>query len=294
MLANTEIVPTHLRGKPEHIYAIILTGHEIGISPTNALQSFASINGKLTMSAELMRALILGAGHSLSFTESSTTSCTIVGRRKGTGDTATVTYSKEDAERAGLWNSNTWKKYPRQLLSARATTELARLLFPDLIKGISYTPEELGGEWSENDDNSKPTFHVEHAAIEGEIIDDTSDIDEPGIAIEPDTSREDERQDPPEPAVDKRKIEYPDRQQPEGYEYVRDKQETLGAIAKNEWATDKQIQMITDLIARLQQDLQNTEYEARQTLYDGRTPDQLTKKEASTHIKYIKSLTEED
>lgn len=168
ILSNTEIVPAHLRGKPDHIYAIILTGHEIGIAPSTALQSFASINGKLTMSAELMRALILGAGHSLSFPESSTTSCTITGKRKETGDTATVTYTKEDAERAGLWTSHTWKKYPRQLLSARATTELARLLFPDIIKGVSYTPEEIGGEYIEDQD--KITFEVEDAHVNDEPV----------------------------------------------------------------------------------------------------------------------------
>lgn len=169
VLSNTEVVPQHLRGKPEQVYAIILAGDDLGISPTAALQSFASINGKLTMSAELMRALILGAGHSLSFPESTTESCTIVGRRKDTGDTATVTYTKEDAERAGLWGSHTWKKYPRQLLSARATTELARLLFPDLIKGISYTEEELGAVYSED---QEPRFTVENATIEGETIEE--------------------------------------------------------------------------------------------------------------------------
>ena len=44
VLSNTEIVPSHLKGKPDHIYAIILTGHELGIAPSTALQSFASIN----------------------------------------------------------------------------------------------------------------------------------------------------------------------------------------------------------------------------------------------------------
>ncbi len=190
VLANTDIVPSHLRGKPAQIYAIVSIGDTLGIAPATAVQSFASINGQVTMSAELMRALILGQGHSITFPVSTRSECVIKGRRKETGDECVVEYTLEDAQIAGLCGIKdgkayarsrsgqplSWEKYPRQLLAARATTELARLLFPDIIKGVSYTPEEIGGDYIEDD--NKISFQVESATIDGNaIVTPDDDID---------------------------------------------------------------------------------------------------------------------
>ena len=42
---------------------------------------------------------------------------------------------------SGLLGKDVWKKYPADMLVARATSRLARLVFPDTT--IGYTPEEL-------------------------------------------------------------------------------------------------------------------------------------------------------
>jgi hypothetical protein len=48
----------------------------------------------------------------------------------------------EDARRAGL-AKNMYEKYPATMLYNRAMSLLARQLFPDVIKGAGYAPEEL-------------------------------------------------------------------------------------------------------------------------------------------------------
>lgn len=274
VLSNTEIVPAHLKGKPDHIYAIIMTGHEIGIAPSTALQSFASINGKLTMSAELMRALILGAGHSLSFPESTTTSCTIIGKRKETGDTATVTYTKEDAERAGLWTSHTWKKYPRQLLSARATTELARLLFPDIIKGVSYTPEEIGGDFIE--ENDSPKFEVQNAHVNDEPIHDELPMDE---AYEPLTEIFEEPMQQLDELIDN--TFNPDEQKTKLVGNITEPQMRKIMATKTTWKTTK-----PELSEKLE-----SWFEMK---FQDRSHKTLTKQEASEYIEYIEYLKASD
>lgn len=141
-IAATDFVPTAYRGQPAAVAAAILAGRELGIGPMTALQHLHVIEGRPAMSAQLMRALVLAAGHQLRIVEATTTRCTIAGTRKG-GTEAAVTWTMDDAKRAGLAGRPSWSRYPRQLLLARATGELCRGIFPDVIGGMAYTVEEI-------------------------------------------------------------------------------------------------------------------------------------------------------
>lgn len=145
---RTEFVSSALRGRPEAVVACILAGHEVGIGPLQALSKIYVVDGKPTMSAELMRALVLRAGHDLWIDENTNTRVTVAGRRAGREFTSKVTWTTDDAKRAGLLNKQNWQKYPRAMLLARATSELCRLMFADVLGGISYSVEELedGGQ----------------------------------------------------------------------------------------------------------------------------------------------------
>ena len=142
-IARTEFVPTALRGKPESVMACVLAGQELALGPMQALQSIHVIEGKVALSAELMRALIARAGHRLDIVETGDTRVVIKGQRRDTGATAEVAWSLDDARQANLTGKQVWKAYPRAMLLARATSELARSLFPDVIAGMGYTPEEI-------------------------------------------------------------------------------------------------------------------------------------------------------
>ena len=142
-VAGTEFVPTALRGKPEAVLACILAGHEAGITPMQALQKIHVIEGRPALSAELMRGLVLQHGHEIWFEEQSSTRVTIGGKRAGGTRETKITWTMDDAKRAGLADRANWKKYPRAMLAARATSELCRAVFPDVLAGLSHTVEEL-------------------------------------------------------------------------------------------------------------------------------------------------------
>jgi len=145
---RTEFVSSGLRGRPEAVVACILAGHEVGIGPTQALSKIYVVDGKPTMSAELMRALVQRAGHDFWVEENTNTRVTVCGRRAGREFVSKVTWTMDDAKKAGLAGKQNWQRYPRSMLLARATSELCRLMFADVLGGISYSREELedGGE----------------------------------------------------------------------------------------------------------------------------------------------------
>lgn len=142
-VANTEFVPKALRGKPEAVLACILAGAEAGVSPMQALSKIHVVDGRPAMSAELMRALVLRHGHEIWIEDLTNTACTVAGCRSGSARTSRVTWTMDDARTAGLSGKDNWRKYPRSMLQARATAELCRMIFPDVLAGISHTLEEL-------------------------------------------------------------------------------------------------------------------------------------------------------
>lgn len=142
-LAGTEFVPAALRNKPEAVLACILSGHELGIGPMQSLQKIHVIDGRPAQAAELMRGIVQSHGHEVWFEDMSTTAVTIVGKRAGQTRETRVTWTLDDAKRAGLMERQNWRKYPRAMLMARATGELCRAMFADVLAGISYTMEEL-------------------------------------------------------------------------------------------------------------------------------------------------------
>lgn len=142
-IARTEFVPSGLRGKPEAVLACMLYGREAGVGEMNALAKIHVVDGRPGMSAELMRALVFQHGHEIHVEETSSTRCVVIGKRRDSERETRVVWTLDDAKRAGLAARDNWKKYPDAMLLARATAKLCRAVFPDVLAGLSYTPEEL-------------------------------------------------------------------------------------------------------------------------------------------------------
>lgn len=181
-VTKSNLLPVAYRGKPMDAMIAMLYGQEMGLPPMSALQRVVVINGKPTLDAQGMNALIRAAGHSIQPTVHTTENCTLVGKRMDNGDTATVEYTIADAQAAGLLRNDTWKKYPKSMLFARALSQLARELFSDVLMGVSYVPEEMG---SVVEDREPVDTHPIVDTSTGEIMDEDQNITDAEIVAEP-------------------------------------------------------------------------------------------------------------
>lgn len=128
----------------EGIHAIMAKAKALDISPFEALNGgFYCVQGRVGMSTEMMAALARQRGHSITQVENTDKICTLKGRRADNKDEWVCTFTQQDAERAGLWNQATWKKYPKVMLYNRCMSMLFRQLFPDLSLGAGYVKDEL-------------------------------------------------------------------------------------------------------------------------------------------------------
>jgi 5'-3' exonuclease len=138
-------------GNPPAVLAIVMAGRELGMSATASLRGFHIIDGKPTLAADLIRALVIRSGAAEYFrcTERSATRATFATKRKDDHDAPPIslTYTIEEAQQAWKgdersWNASGWGKNPADMLVARAGSKLARLVYPDIVHGI-YSPEEF-------------------------------------------------------------------------------------------------------------------------------------------------------
>ena len=145
------ICPADVRGKVGSIFQMLLMGRDLGLSPMQALMQLYVVHGRVGLSAQLMRAMVLRAGHTVTYIERNSERCIIRGKRKDGAELEVAwdlarasEVEAEDGRR--LTDKPNWRNYPGAMLDARATAELVRALFPDVLVWASYIPEELGEE----------------------------------------------------------------------------------------------------------------------------------------------------
>jgi hypothetical protein len=136
----------------------ILAGAELEFGPITSMNGINIIEGKTSLSANLVGAAIQRSGrYRYRVTEHDAKHCVIDffeivgGVREKLG---TSSFDMEDAKAAGLLNKagGNWTKYPRNMVFSRALTNGARWYTPDVFGGPVYTPDELGAEINEAGD----------------------------------------------------------------------------------------------------------------------------------------------
>ena len=223
-IAGTDFAPKSLRGKPASVAAAILTGAELGLGPMKSLASIDVVDGTPTLSAELMRGLVLAAGHRLRLAELTTTRCVLVGQRIGDEEPTTVSWTMDDAKRAGLAGKKSWQGHPREMLLARATTLLCRTMFADVIGGLRSV-EEVG----DFGDGPAPAVVVEPA--------------EPRRTVQRRTRPQRQVEQPDRPAIEAVPVQVEDPpldDEPEAVEMVTSAQlKKIGAAMRDQHMTDR-------------------------------------------------------
>lgn len=152
---------------PGKILLVMETGAMLGLNPMAALQGIDVIEGKATISPQLMSGLVRQAGHKIEIQSAGSI---------GQGDfmvKVTLTRSDDDtvyesiwdphrAARAGLcaytkqsdgsWKvsatsqsgkAKPWQQYPETMCKWRALGDVCREGADDVLKGIAYTREEI-------------------------------------------------------------------------------------------------------------------------------------------------------
>lgn len=149
----------------------VLAGRELGFGPIASMTGVYVIQGRISMSANLLAAAIKRTGkYNFLVKEMTDAVCKIEYREKIDGKWEVIGVSEftaADAKRAMTKNMD---KFPRNMLYARAMSNGARWYCPDVFGGPVYTPEEMGADVTED----------------GEVI-HASFIDAPTESTEPET-----------------------------------------------------------------------------------------------------------
>lgn len=144
-VANAGILPAAYQGKPADVLVAVGFGASMGLSPSESLYRINVIQGKPTMSAELIAAQVRKAGHKLRIKkDEQAQSVTVQIVRADDPDWPfEVTRDKAWAASMGLANKENYRKQPMTMLTWRAISACAREACPEALFGVAYTPDEM-------------------------------------------------------------------------------------------------------------------------------------------------------
>lgn len=135
---------------PEEAMVRMLTGRELGLTMMQSLRGVYVIEGNPSLSASLKQSICLAhpeVCEDFHMLESTAEKATYRVKRKGEPE-QDFTWTMERAKGALLVDrgkdpkQNNWNKYPTRMLQARAKSEAADVVFPDLLLGFA-TKEEM-------------------------------------------------------------------------------------------------------------------------------------------------------
>lgn len=160
----------------EQAAAIALAGQELGIMPMTAFRCINIIQGKPCISSELMIAKFFRdiPGAQIEWINNGDDGIASLRiRRSSELKWQEFSFTRKQAQDAGLLAKDNWKKYEPAMLRARVASAALRAVAPDSQMGL-YTPDEMGAVTNELEEVQ------ESERIEAEVVQDTpAQSDEP-------------------------------------------------------------------------------------------------------------------
>jgi len=143
-VAQSSLIPDGYRNQPANVLWAMDLADALGIPFPQVMQTMVVMRGRMTMSADLMAAVVRRAGHKLRVREQGMSVTATLIRQDDPDYEFTATWDEAKARQAGLWGQRgPWSLYPAQMLRSRAITEVCRQGASDALAGTVYTAEEL-------------------------------------------------------------------------------------------------------------------------------------------------------
>jgi hypothetical protein len=142
--------------------AIMLKGDELGLGLAASFEFVQVVLGKAALSPRGCLALIhLSKLVEVQIRRSDDMACTVWMKRKDTGFEFELTWTMQDAVKAGVVKPDSgWDHYPANMLRWRTVGFVADVVCPDLIGGLKRA-DELGAAIDPNGDVIEGSFKVE-------------------------------------------------------------------------------------------------------------------------------------
>jgi hypothetical protein len=126
----------------DQLFIVLMTGRELGITPTVALRNIGAFKGKTVISSQLQLAKVNDAGYLTEIIENTNTKATVSVQKHGR-PAYVKSFTMEDAVRAGLPDRNAlYMTNPATMLLNRAIGLACRYGAPEVMNGL-YNPDEL-------------------------------------------------------------------------------------------------------------------------------------------------------
>lgn len=120
----------------EQAFAKIVVGRDLGLNPAESMAALHVIDGKVEASADLHATRVKASDkYDYRILALDNFVCEITFWQHGE-EIGTSTFTMDDAEAAGLAKKDSWKKYPRNMLFARAMSNGVAWYCPDVMGGL--------------------------------------------------------------------------------------------------------------------------------------------------------------